>query len=155
MGRNTSPLGKRGHGERLYFLLPSPLLDCFHCRTQKDVIAADISRACIPGKETSDVHIAKGGENEKSRYRFICSERCFSFCKKRGNMRKVVEKMLCMKNNETKARCLSYDKVMIRKEEARVFGYPLETVYLAILIVSGSLTLLYIFFSDVDRKSVV
>jgi hypothetical protein len=30
-----------------------------------------------------------------------------------------------------------------------VFGYPLETVYLAVLIVSGSLTLLYIFFSDV------
>jgi membrane protein implicated in regulation of membrane protease activity len=29
-----------------------------------------------------------------------------------------------------------------------LFGYPLETVYLAVLVVSGGLTLLYIFFSD-------
>lgn len=30
-----------------------------------------------------------------------------------------------------------------------LFGYPLETVYLAVLAVSGGLTLLYIFFSDI------
>lgn len=30
-----------------------------------------------------------------------------------------------------------------------MFGYPLETVYLAVLVVSGGLTLLYIFFSDI------
>jgi hypothetical protein len=83
VGRNTSPLGKRGHGERLYFLLPSPLLDCFHCRTQKDVIAADISRTCIPGKETSDAHIAKGAKMKRAGTVLFAANGAFLFVKKR------------------------------------------------------------------------
>lgn len=33
-----------------------------------------------------------------------------------------------------------------------MFGYPIETIYLIVLIVSGSLTFFYILLSDIFRR---